>query len=87
MKAWKKYAAINVGMCVGLFISIFVAPENTPLWVWAAIACTFLAVMNYRLFRRLRKGQNPQSTGTGWGITIVCLVLFLLDLILNRLAR
>jgi hypothetical protein len=87
MKAWKKYAAANVGMCIGLFISIFIAPENTPLWVWAVIACSFLAVMNYLLFRRLQKGQNSQSRGTSWEIAVAGLVLLLLDLILTRFAR
>ena len=85
MKPWKKYVALNLGMVIGVFVSIFIAPESTPVWIWALVACTFLAVMNYLLFRKLRSGQSPESKRAGWGIAILGLVFLLLDLILTRL--
>lgn len=88
MSTWKKIVLLNVGLFGGIFLSIFLAPPETPVWLWAAISVILVAVMNYLAWRRL-KGANVErksSLETNAVIAFGVLVL-LLDLIFRYIKR
>jgi len=88
MSTRKKLVLFNAAMLVGLFISIFIAPPETPVWLWAAISVIFVAVMNYLALQRLKRAgvERRSAFGTNAIIAFGVLVL-LLDLIFRFLNR
>jgi len=85
-KTWQIFAALNVGLVLGISASLFMVPGNTPFWLWAAISGCFIMAANYLLFARLRKTSEPESTKDtklspvlAW----VGVLIFLLDLVLR----
>jgi hypothetical protein len=55
MKPWKRFTAINVGALIGIGLSLFIVPPNTPFWMWLAISTAAIAILNFFLYRRLKK--------------------------------
>jgi hypothetical protein len=84
---WKRVLLINVGALVGIGISLFIVPEETPLWLWAAISLGALAILNYAQFawhrRIIRRTTNARQK---WAMIIAILgtIFFILDLIFSR---
>jgi len=70
MSGWKRTVFINLFACVGIAISPFGLPEDTPFSVWAACAVATLVVMNLVVWRYSRRSQDssererPTSRGT-----------------------
>lgn len=86
MKTWQKFGAVNAGALVGIFVTIFVLPPSTPVWVWAIVAMAALVVLNYVLVKRLKR-PRASTPGTQRFVTVVIFIgflLFLLDMALRR---
>jgi hypothetical protein len=81
MKAWKQYTLLNIGAVIGVGISLFIVPENTPLRLWAIMSFISIALLNYGLYLR-RHPTRKQARGT---IIIWCgFVLLIADLLFSR---
>jgi hypothetical protein len=85
MKAWIKYAGVNVSMLMGFVVAIFILPPNTHFWPVAGLFCIFLGWTNYSLFRKLQRNQFPSNKGNDRAaVMIVVVILLLLDLLFQR---
>jgi drug/metabolite transporter (DMT)-like permease len=81
MTPWKKFVGVNVGMLIGIGISLFIVPPNTPFWLWAVIAAVFLAGMNYYLYRKLQKPPTEsKSANLNTIIIVIGSIIFLADI-------
>ena len=81
MSTWKKVAFVNVGGLLGIGISLFAVPPNTPLWIWAAASVVWLAGFNYLLIRRMQKGTGAHKVGSSTSIVLwLGVVVLLLEL-------
>jgi hypothetical protein len=88
MSAWKKVALVNVGGLLGIGISFFVVPPNTPLWIWATVSVVCLAVFNYLIIRRLQKSTGERKIGSASSIVIwLGVVVLLLELVFRYWRR
>jgi hypothetical protein len=88
-KTWQKFTVMNVGIVVGLFVSLFVIPATTSIDLLVVICGVFIATMNYLLFARLRKvagGEEIRDTRLSTIVIVVGFVIFVLDVVL-RLAH
>jgi hypothetical protein len=82
MSAWEKVALANVGGLLGIGISLFVVPPNTPLWIWTTVAVVCLAVFNYLIIRRLQESTGASKVGSAPSIVIwLGVVVLLLELV------
>jgi len=80
MKPWKKFAAINVGALIGIGLSLFIVPPNTPFWMWLAISTATIAIFNFFLYRRLKKPVGaPKAEPIPAIIAWICTGFFLLE--------
>ena len=61
MSSWKNVALVNVGGLLGIGVSLFIVPPNTPLWIWATASVACLAALNYFLIRRLQKSADERT--------------------------
>jgi hypothetical protein len=88
MKPWKKCAAINVGALIGIGLSLLVVPPNTPFWLWLAISIATIAIVNFFLYRRLKKPPGAlRPEPLPMIIVWICTAFFLLDVIFHLLHR
>ena len=88
MSTRKKFVLFNVGLLAGIFISIFLAPPDTPVWLWATISVVVLAVMNFLTLRRLKTASTERKSSVGSTVVITLGVLvLLLDLVYRYLNR
>ena len=84
MKTWQKFAAVNVGALVGIFITIFALPPTTPVKYWTIGAIIALALLNYGLVRRVKAPKStPANQRFVLAVGILGFLLFLLDLALR----
>jgi len=82
MTAWKQVAVVNVGGLLGIGVSLYTLPPNTPLWIWATASVVCLAVWNYFLIRRLQKGTGERRPSSGSSILMwLCVVVLLMELV------
>jgi hypothetical protein len=78
----KKVAIVNGGSLVGIAVSLFIVPPTPPMWVWAIACVLCLSVLNFFLFRRVRKGSGERKVslasslvvGLGFGVLLLELV-------------
>jgi O-antigen/teichoic acid export membrane protein len=81
MNAWKKVALVNGAGLAGIVVSLFTVSPNTPLWIWATASVLCLAVLNFFLFLRLRRGTgehkpNPAMSVVAWlGVAVLLVEL------------
>jgi hypothetical protein len=88
MKPWKKYAAINVGAVLGVGLSIFIVPDNTPFWLWLTIGTATIAIFNFFLYRRMQRPPGkPQGEPLPKIIVWICTAFFLIELVFHFLHR
>lgn len=82
----KWLVVVNVASLIGIAISLFTVPPQTPFWLWATIAGVTLAGINIVFWRvRGKIGAKQQTSGMKQTIIIyVGLGLLILDLILSR---
>jgi hypothetical protein len=86
MTPWKRFLLLNGSAVAGLAVSLFVVPDNTPLWVWIVASMVVLTVLNVSLVLRKKSGEIPSLKART--VVIVAAVVFLaLDVILSRLFR
>jgi hypothetical protein len=82
MSRWKKVALVNVGGLLGIGLSLFIVPPQTPLWIWATLSVLCLAVFNCFLFRRLRRSTSERKADSKSGVVIwLAFVLLVLELV------
>jgi hypothetical protein len=82
MNTWKKITFVNMGGLLGIGISLFTVPPKTPLWIWATASVVWLAVVNYLLILRLRKGNGARKISSAPSIVIwLGVVAMLLELV------
>ncbi len=73
---------MNGGGLAGIGLSLFVVPPNTPLWLWGTVSVVALAVFNYLLARRLRRGTGDSTfVRTSGSVAWLGVVFFLLELV------
>jgi uncharacterized membrane protein YfcA len=76
MKPWKKFALMNVACLIGIGLSAFIVPSNTPFWLWLTIGAATIAIFNFFLYRRLGRSstkpkKEPVPAVLGWiGVAI-----------------
>ena len=88
MSTWKKVTLVNGGWLIGIAISLFIVPPNTPLWLWATVSGTVLAVMNYFFFGRQRGIASERKVGLmGTVVGGAGLIVLLLELIFRYRQR
>ena len=79
---------MNVGGLVGIGVSIFIVPPETPLWIWATASMVCLAVFNYLLIRRLQKSTGASKVSSAPSIVIwLGVVVLLLEVVLRYWLR
>jgi hypothetical protein len=88
MKPRKRFAAINVGALIGIGLSLFVVPSNTPFWLWLAISTATIAIFNFFLYRRLKKPlDTPKAEPMPAIIAWICTAFFLLEVLFHIFRR
>lgn len=89
-KTWQKFTLLNVGMVLGLFVSLFVVPRTTPIWFLAVLFSAIIGTMNYLLFMRLRKaagGEPAKDARLSSVIIFVGFLIFVLDLVFRQIGH
>jgi peptidoglycan/LPS O-acetylase OafA/YrhL len=84
MKAWKKYAVLNLSLLAGFVVAIFILPPNTHFWPVAGLFSIFLGGTNFALFCKLQQRQPSHAKATNYAVGIAVLILVLLDLLFQR---
>jgi hypothetical protein len=84
MKTSKKFAIINVGILLGLGLSLFKLPPDTSFSLWLGVAAFVTAALNFLLYKTQRKSADkpqvePLPAIIGWVFTAV----FLLDVVFH----
>ena len=88
MSTWKRILLLNGGMLIGIFVSIFLTPPDTPVWLWATISVVVMAVMNFLALRRLRMPDaKPKSSLSRTIVIWLGVLVLLLDLAYRYLSR
>ena len=63
LKRWQLVLIVNVSGLLGIFITLFTLPGNTPFWLWVGASIFALAVMNVIVLFRFRSaGQDAEPT-------------------------
>lgn len=84
MSDWKRFVLLNIAALIGIGASLFMAPGNTPFWLWAVIAVVFLSVWNVLLFRQRGRGSDRAGRSMRTIMAVLGLALLIVDLILSR---
>jgi len=87
LKIWQQILLVNVATLVGVIVSLFAAPPDTPVWMWAvgstlAVVSLNCVYIQYRR-RRARHGRAAYDPRPGRIILRVVLPLFVLYVILS----
>jgi len=83
-KRWQKFTLLNIGLGLGLFVSLFVIPARTSVWLLVGLFITIIVTMNYLLFVKLRKIENGETTKDTRFSTVIIYAgffIFVLDLV------
>jgi branched-subunit amino acid ABC-type transport system permease component len=84
MTGRKKIIVLNLAWLAGIGLSIFIVPDNTPFWLWVAIALATIAILNFLLYRRLTKPLGaPRPEPLPTIIVWICTAFCLLDVIFH----
>ena len=88
LKIWQQILLVNAATLMGVVASLFAAPPDTPVWIWAAGSALAIIVLNgvyvqYRR-RRARHGRVAYDPRPGKVILRVVLPLVVLYLILSH---
>jgi hypothetical protein len=78
---------VEVGMLLGIFVSIFVVPRDLPIWTFALIAASILVGANVFLFGRKRRLQASEGSYKMTGRAYLGLGLLIISWILHFLWR
>jgi uncharacterized membrane protein YfcA len=84
MSTWKKVLAVNSAGLLGVILSLFIVPSQTPLWMWAIVSVVVLFVLNYLCFG-WRRRVNDKGIDKTKSTAVIALgfVVLLMDLILR----
>jgi hypothetical protein len=87
MTPLRKFLIFNVAAVLGLVVSLFIVPGNTPFWLWGVIAIVVVAGLNVSLALK-RQGNRPDSKATiRTAIIGLGAALLVIDIILSRYFR
>jgi hypothetical protein len=84
---WRRVLLINMGLLAGISISLFIVPQNTPLWIWVVSSLAFLVAMNYAQFAwhsTIARRTNDARTKRAVIIGLLGILFLILDLIYSR---
>jgi hypothetical protein len=85
LSSWKKAAFVNAFGLVGILVSLFAIPQDTPVWILAVSSLAALALLNYLAFsRRKSRPKEAQHAHLVSRSTLVILgaaLLLIIDLI------
>ena len=83
-KRWQKFTLLNIGVALGLFVSLFGIPKSTSILLLAVVFSAIVAAMNYALFVRLKRGTGGdfiKNKTLSTVITVLGVLIFLFGLI------
>jgi hypothetical protein len=87
MKMWKKVVLFNAGWLLGIGLSLFVVPRQTPLWLWATLSSITLAFLDFVFFGR-QNSRELSNNGRFFSVVgCLGLVIFFLDILYRYLHR
>ena len=86
MSIGRQFVIWNACAVVGIVISIFLVPGNTPFWLWACIAGAFLCILNAAksLQRKRPTDEAAAASRTRTTIIVLALAFLVVDLLLSR---
>ena len=88
MAAWKKIAVLNVGLIIGIGLSLFILPSSTPVWLWGAASASVVMALNvFSIARRSPtepRGSISIAGQVGGGIAVALLLVELLVRVLSH---
>ena len=88
---WQLVLLFNGSGLLGIIISLFTLPSNTPFWWWVGASIVALAIMNFIVvlrFRRVERDAGPTNSGAStFIIAFGFLVWFLLEILPRILHR
>jgi hypothetical protein len=82
MKNWHRIAIVNVASLAGIFVSLFLVPNNTPFWWWAAVGTVLIITINVLLFIRGKRAApkpDPSRARLQTAAAIVSLLILILE--------
>jgi hypothetical protein len=83
---WQKPVLLNIAGLVGVVVSLFIVPGETPFWLWCVIAIVVIAALNTILYvGRRRVADSARTARTA--IVIVGVMLLMIDVIVSRYFR
>jgi len=85
MSTRTKLVIVNIGGLIGIFISMFIAPPRTPVWMWACISAVVLLLFNYVALTYKPKPGSGDKKSSGLEVLGILGVVFLLGEIVWRL--
>jgi len=89
-RPWQKIALLNLACLLGIVMSAFVAPPDTPVWQWAAGGVFAFIVTNILIFAGVRRWDTRASSRSArrtWAILALAFSVLLLEWCLNHCGR
>ena len=90
MKLWKKVLVLNIAGLLGVASSMFVVPDNTPVYLWLVLAGLTLAGFNVLIFVRRREiasGSRPATSKAQNVLIALGVAFWILDVLVHILRR
>jgi hypothetical protein len=84
MSGWKRVLLLNASAIIGIVISLFIVPGDTPFWLWETIAVVFLAACNVLLYFQQGRAKPRNSPSARTIIALMGFVLLIIDMIISR---
>jgi hypothetical protein len=86
MSKGRQLVLLNACLLLGIGLSIFIVPGNTPFWLWTSVAAAFLCILNATTLFRGDKPTDQTSGARRTRTTIIFLAMafLLVDLLLSR---
>lgn len=83
----QKLVVPNIAAVVGLLISLFIVPGDTPLWLWGVIAVVVIGILNVCLILKRQRARRDSPVTVRTAIIALGAALLLMDVILSRYFR
>lgn len=83
MKTWKQYILLNLSAALGIFVSLFVVPENTTIQVWAAVSIIVVVLVNVGLHLQ-RRSSEGKKWNRGTAMIWAGFLLLVMDALFSR---
>lgn len=85
MKTWQKILLINACGLLGLILSAFALPSDTPVWIWATVCTIILMSANcwFLLFKRKQPADPSQGSWLKTIIIVIGMVYFAAEVVMG----